>query len=137
MFFFLCLADASDAEQYATELAECQARNDQLEFVIANTSPKISATARARSSEPSQLATQLVSIDGIRFARRACAACGFHACSLNRPIPAGPCICVRSCVRLGYDRTVRPGAVALAASAGGVQLLQPAGDIPNRPELLV
>ena len=67
--------------------------------------------------------------DGIRFSRRAWAACGFHACSLSRPIPVGACICVRSCMRLGYDRTVPAGAMALAVSDSGAPLLQPEGDI--------
>lgn len=36
---------------------------------------------------------------------------------------------VRPCVRLGYDRTVPAGAMALAVSDSGAPLLQPAGDI--------
>jgi hypothetical protein len=42
-------------------------------------------------------------------------------------------MCVRSCVRLGYDRTVPAGAMALAASDVGAQLQQPAGDSPTGP----
>ncbi len=60
VFFCLCLADASDAEQYATKLAERGARNDQLESSIAHPGTELSATTPGRSSEPSKHAAELL-----------------------------------------------------------------------------
>jgi hypothetical protein len=39
----------------------------------------------------------------------------------------------QTCARLGYDRTVPAGAMALDVSDSGAQLQQPAGDIPTGP----
>ena len=54
VFFCACLADASDGTACSAELAECRARNGQLELIIANTCAQLSATASSRSSEPFQ-----------------------------------------------------------------------------------
>jgi hypothetical protein len=65
--FCLCVADASDAEQYATKSAE---RNDQLESSIANPGTKLSATTPGRSSERSQHASQLNRVERTAFESR-------------------------------------------------------------------
>jgi hypothetical protein len=70
VFFCLCLADASDAEQYATKSAERRARNDQLESSIANPGTKLSATTPGRSSEQSQHASQLMRVERTAFDSR-------------------------------------------------------------------
>jgi hypothetical protein len=54
VFFCVFLADASDGTACSAELAKCQARTGQLEFVIANTCAQLSATASSRSSAPFQ-----------------------------------------------------------------------------------
>ncbi len=60
VFFCVRLADAAHGTSCSAELAEFKARNDQLEFVIANTCTQLSATAPSRSSEPFQHAAQLL-----------------------------------------------------------------------------
>jgi hypothetical protein len=54
VFFCASLADASDGTACSAELAECRARNGQLELIIANTCAQLSATASSRSSETFQ-----------------------------------------------------------------------------------
>jgi hypothetical protein len=54
VFFCVCLADASSGSACSAKLAECQARNGQLELIIANTCTQLSATASSRSSNPFQ-----------------------------------------------------------------------------------
>ena len=61
----------------------------------------------------------------------ACAACSLHAAGLSGPTPPAHAV-TPACVRLTVA-VCRAGSAALAASDGGAQQLQPAGDNPACP----